>query len=97
MAAGYVLSHLEEAETAFIETLIPHRYVPGKNHGKARGDIFQWDMGLSAAGQEGLLEELKHRVYEYTGARYEALLTEWDRGSFISGRIGANRRCTLPQ
>jgi hypothetical protein len=79
MAAGYVLSHLEEPETAFIETLIPHRYVAGKNHGKAQGDNFQWDMRLSAAGQEGLLEELKHRVYEYTGARYEALLTEWDR------------------
>jgi hypothetical protein len=79
MAAGYILSHLEEAATAFIETLVPHRYVPGKNHGKAQGENFQWDMRLSAAGQESLLEELQHRAYEYTGARYNALLTEWDR------------------
>ena len=79
MAAGYVLSHLEETTTALIETLIPHRYVPGKNHGKAQGENFQWDMRLSAAGQESLLKELQYRVYEYTGARYDALLTEWDR------------------
>jgi len=79
MAAGYVLSHLEEAATAFIETLIPHRYGPGKNHGKVQGENFQWDIRLSAAGQESLLEELQHRAFEYTGARYEALLTEWDR------------------
>jgi hypothetical protein len=74
-----IYSHLEEAATAFIETLVPHRYVPGKNHGKAQGENFQWDMRLSAAGQESLLEELQHRAYEYTGARYDALLTEWDR------------------
>ena len=79
MAAGYVLSHLEEATTALIETLIPHRYVPGKNHGEAQGENFRWDMRLSAAGQESLLEELQHRAYEYTSARYDVLLTEWDR------------------
>jgi hypothetical protein len=79
MTAGYIFSHLEEAASAFIETLIPHHYVPGKNHGKAQGENFQWDMRLSAAGQESLLKELQHRVYEYTGARYDALLTEWDR------------------
>jgi hypothetical protein len=79
MAAGYVLSHLEEATTALIETLVPHRYVPGKNHRKSQGENIQWDIRLTSAGQESLLEEHQHRVYEYTGARYDALLTEWDR------------------
>jgi hypothetical protein len=79
MAAGYLFSHLEEVATHVIETRIPHRYVPGKNHGKATGKSFQWDMRLAADGQEGLLEELQHRVFEYTHARYNSLLTDWDR------------------
>jgi hypothetical protein len=81
MAAGYLFSHLEEAATALIETRIPHRYVPGKNHGKATGNSFQWDMRLAADGREGLLEELQYRIFEYTHARYDSLLTEWDRAN----------------
>jgi hypothetical protein len=81
MTAGYLLSHIEEVATAVIETRIPHRYVPGKNHGKATGNSFQWDMRLAADGQEGLLDELQHRVFEYTNGRYDSLLTDWDRAN----------------
>jgi len=81
MAAGYLFSHVEEIATAVIETRIPHRYVPGKNHGKAMGKNFQWDMRLAADGQEGLLEELQHRIFEYARARYDSLLTDWDRAN----------------
>jgi hypothetical protein len=79
MAAGYLFSRLEEVAAEITEMHIPHRYVPGKNHGKAKGESFQWDMRLAADGHEGLLEELQHRVFEYTHARYDALLTDWDR------------------
>jgi hypothetical protein len=81
MTAGYLFSHLEEVADTVIETRIPHRYVSGKNHGKPQGESFQWDMRLMADGQEGLLEELQHRVFEYTHARYDALLTDWDRAN----------------
>jgi hypothetical protein len=79
MVAGYLYARIEEVAADVIEERIPHRYVPGKNHGKAKGKNFQWDMRLAADGQEGLLEELRHRVFEYTRARYDALLTDWDR------------------
>jgi hypothetical protein len=79
MAAGYLYAHIEEAADEVVKERIPHRYVPGKNPGKAKGKSFQWDMRVAADGQEGLLEELQHRVFDYTGARYDALLTEWDR------------------
>jgi len=79
MAAGYLYAHLDEVAADLIEARIPHRYVPGKNHGKAKGKSFQWDMRLVADGQENLLDELQQRVFEYTSARYDALLTDWDR------------------
>jgi len=81
MAAGYLISRLEEMATDIIEMNISHRYVPGKSHGKAKGENFQWDMRLAADGQEGLLEELQYRVFEYIHARYDVLLTDWDRAN----------------
>ena len=79
MAAGYLYAQIEEVAADVIKARIPHRYVPGKNHGKANGKNFRWDMRLAADGQENLLEELQHRVFDYTSARYDALLTDWDR------------------
>ncbi len=79
MAAGYTLCALEEATTELIQELIPHRYVPGKNHGKVEGKCYRWDQRLDAGGQEALLDELQHRSWAYTHERYENLLTEWDR------------------
>ena len=78
-AAGYLYANIEEVAADVIKERIPHRYVPGKNHGKAKAKNFQWDMRVAADGQEGLLEELQHRVFEHTRARYDDLLTDWDR------------------
>jgi hypothetical protein len=61
-----------------IAQCIPYSYVPGKNHGKAEGDGWQWDMRIDANGQEDVLDELQQRVWRYTQSRYDALLTEYD-------------------
>jgi hypothetical protein len=79
MAAGYILSTLEEAASDLIQELIPHRYVAGKSHGKVEGECYRWDRRLDAGGQEPLLDELQHRTWAHTHERYENLLTEWDR------------------
>jgi hypothetical protein len=79
MAAGYILCALEEAASELIQELIPHRYVPGKNHGKVEGKCYQWDRRLDADGQEALLDELQRRAWAHTHERYENLLTQWDR------------------
>ncbi len=79
MAAGYILCTLEEAASGRIQELIPHRYVPGKNHGKVEGKCYRWDRRVDAGGQEGLLDELQHRTWAHTHERYADLLTEWER------------------
>ena len=79
MAAGYIYARLEDGAADDIKERIPHRYIPGKNHGKIKGKNFQWDMRADADGQEGMLEELQHRVFDYTRERYDVLLTDWDR------------------
>ncbi len=38
MAAGYLYAELQNAASELIEQHIPHRYVPGRNHGKAEGE-----------------------------------------------------------
>ena len=78
-AAGYIYAQLEDGAADDIEKRIPHRYIPGKNHGKIKGKNFQWDMRAEANGQEDLLEELQRRVFDYTRERYDVLLTDWDR------------------
>lgn len=78
MAAGYIYAELDSAAHDLLEQRIPHRFVPGKNHGKAEGDGWQWDMRIDANGQEGVLEELQRRVWTYGQTRYDALLTDYD-------------------
>lgn len=78
MVAGYLRSAVEEHGSDLIDTLVPHRYVPGKEHGRRVGQGFQWDMRPDAGGREPLLEELQHRHYDYLGDRYEALSASWD-------------------
>lgn len=75
MAAGYIYAKLENAAHELLEECIPHRYVPGRNHGKVEGGQWQWDLRVEANGQEGVLEELQRRVWRYDQARYDALLT----------------------
>ncbi|HYH44802.1 MAG TPA: hypothetical protein VEG34_03900 [Thermoanaerobaculia bacterium] len=78
MAAGYIYMQLESKGQDLLEERIPHRYVPGRHHGKADGDNWQWDMRVDADGQEGVLEELQRRLWDYQRARHEALQTAWD-------------------
>jgi hypothetical protein len=69
MAAGYILCALEEAASALTQELIPHRFAPGKHHGRVEGKCYRWDQRIDAGGQEGLLDELQHRTYAYTHER----------------------------
>jgi hypothetical protein len=52
--------------------------VPGRNHGKVEGESWEWDLRLEANGEEGILDELRRRVWDYELERWEALLTSYD-------------------
>lgn len=78
MAAGYLYAQLHEATEELLEQRIPHRYIPGKNHGKVEGECWQWDLRLDANGDEGVLEELKKRTWDYELNRWDELLTAYD-------------------
>jgi hypothetical protein len=49
----------------YINELIPHDYVHGKEHGKREAGGFLWDLKIDAAGRETHLDELKRRWYAY--------------------------------
>ena len=78
MAAGYLYGRLESAGSDLIEQRIPHRHVPGRNHGKTEGENWQWDMRVDANGQEGILDELQRRTWNYQYQRWESLLSAYD-------------------
>ncbi len=84
MAAGYLYAELDGAADDLIEQRIPHRLLPGRDHGKPEGDTWVWDMRTEAGGQEALLDELKGRVFRYLRDRWEVLADAWD---------AAARRC----
>lgn len=79
MAAAYLTSEIQNHALDLIEQRIPHRYVPGKNHGKVEGESWEWDMRVDAGGKEALLDALQHRVFEFERERHEALLDSWDQ------------------
>lgn len=60
-----------------IERLIPHRYVPGPLDGAVEDGLVQWDRQLDAGGQEGLLEELQLRAWDFVAKRREELLIDF--------------------
>jgi hypothetical protein len=76
MAAGY--AYANSAADELIEQQIPHRLVPGKDHGKVDGGGWQWDLRAEADGKEGVLDELKRQVWAFQSARFDALQTECD-------------------
>lgn len=84
MAAGRLYAELETTASDLIEQRIPHRYVPGPNYGKVEGESWECDLRLDANGQEGILEELRRRVWAYELDRWDALLTNYD-DSPVSG------------
>ena len=78
MAAGYVYSRLEEFGQEKVSTLIPYRYVKGKNHGKREGKGTIFSQRLEADGKEAQAEELQRRCWAYLSQRYDTLRTEYD-------------------
>jgi hypothetical protein len=78
MAAGYVYSHLDEYGQEKVATLIPHRYVKAKDHGKREGKGTIFSQRLEADGNEPQAEELQRRFWDYLSQRFDALRTECD-------------------
>lgn len=78
MAAGYVYSHIDEFGQEKFATLIPHRYVKAKDHGKREGKGTIFSQRLDADGKESQAEELQRRLWDYLLRRFDALLTEFD-------------------
>lgn len=78
MVAGHLFSELQEASADLLQARIPHRYVPGRNHGKVEGVGWEWDQRLEAGGQEDILEALRDRVFAYEQDRFDALLSTWN-------------------
>ncbi len=81
MAAGYVYSHLDEFGQEKMSTLIPHRYVNAKDHGKREGKGTIFSQRIDADGKEVQAEELQRRFWDYLSQRYDALCTECDGGA----------------
>lgn len=77
MVAAYLASDIGSHAADLIEEKIPHRYVPGKDHGKVDGECLRWDMRVDAGGKEALLDALRDRVFEYERERHEALVESW--------------------
>ena len=78
MAAGYVYSRLDEFGQEKVATLVPHRYVNAKDHGKREGKGTIFSQRLEADGKEPQAEELQQRFWDYLSQRFDALRTEFD-------------------
>ena len=70
MASWQLYGVMEDTASAEIEARIPHRHVPGPEDGKRdESGSIRWDMRVQANGQEALLDELQHRVWEEQSRR----------------------------
>ncbi|MDF0668768.1 MAG: hypothetical protein P0119_22175 [Nitrospira sp.] len=78
MAAGYVYSRIKEFGQEKVSTLIPHRYVNAKDHGKREGKGTIFSQRIDADGKEAQAEELQRRFWDYLSQRYDALCTEFN-------------------
>lgn len=63
MASWYLHGSMQEAADEEVQALVPHRHVRGPEDGKSKGGMVRWDLRVDAAGQEALLDELRHRVW----------------------------------
>jgi len=81
MVAGYLYSQLDEYGNDYIEKLIPHKFTHGKNHGKAEGLGYLFDLKIDAKGMESQLDELKHRFFKHISDVHERLMDEFDKKS----------------
>ena len=81
MVAGYLYCQLDEYGNDYMEKLIPHEFIHGKNHGKAQGDGYLFDLKIDANGLELQLDELKHRFWKHLSEVYERLMDKFDKKS----------------
>ncbi len=79
MVAGYLYSELDEYGNDYMDTLIPHEFTHGKNHGKSEGRGYLFDLKVDAKGLELHLDELKHRYWKHMSAVHERLADEFDK------------------
>lgn len=79
--AGYLVDALDGLGFDRIQSLIPHEYTDGPNHGKREGKGFLYDKRIDAQGLEGQLEELQRRYYAYMNKRHEDLLDLFDQSA----------------
>jgi hypothetical protein len=77
--ATYLLDEIESAGNDYINQLIPHDYVDGKNQGKPEKGGFLWDMKIDARGLEAHLDELKGRWFIYQRERWYALSEAFEK------------------
>jgi hypothetical protein len=81
MVAGYLYYQLDEYGNDYIEKLIPHEFTHGKNHGKAEGPGYRFDLKIDAKGLESQLDELKYRFGKHLSEVHERLMNEFDKKS----------------
>jgi len=78
MAAAHLYDRISEAGADELQRRIPHRYVRGPHDGERESGFIRWDSRVDAGGQEAMLDELQHRVWDYEHTRWRALKAEWD-------------------
>jgi hypothetical protein len=81
MVAGYLYCQLDEYGNDYMEKLIPHEFTHGKDHGKAEGPGYRFDLRIEAKGLESQLDELKHRFWRHISEVHERLMDEFDEKS----------------
>lgn len=81
MVAGYLYCQLDEYGNNYIEKLIPHKFMRGKNHGKAEGNGYLFDLKIDANGLESQLDELKYRYWNHISEVHERLIDEFEKES----------------
>jgi hypothetical protein len=95
--ARHLLNTLDETGLEQIESLIPHKYVEGRNHGKREQGGTVWDFQVDAGGMEPQLEELRHRHYEYLRSCHERVLDRFDEKATQQIYIQRETRGLEPQ
>jgi hypothetical protein len=87
---------LDETGVEQIETLIPHKYVEGKNHGKRVQGGMLWDYRVDAGGMEPQLDELRHRYYQYLRDCHARLLDRFDEDAIQRVYIRSKKQGVEP-
>lgn len=77
--ANYIIDEIETLVDDRIESLIPHSYEHGDEHGKSEEDGVIWDVKLVADGKESQLEELQRRWLQYQDNRILELQARFSR------------------